>query len=208
MLRCLSILLFTVAVACGQISPNSVTVIATRNTALQPDQVVFGIAVTSGVTSTRDEVIAALQGSGITAANFSNVNTIQVYDSQGQTTIVALQWQFSQRVSLQAMKSTIGQMSAVQKSIAQADKGFSMSFSVQGLQVSSQAQQSQTCSLQDLIADARAQASKLASAAGKGVGAILAMSGATFAADPSPFLGSPGYFPQCSVTVKFGLEGF
>ena len=208
MLKGLSLLLLTVALAWGQTTPNSITVTATRNATLQPDQVVFGVTVSSGLTSTRDEAVAALQGSGITAANFSNVRTVQLYDPRGQGTAKSLEWTFNLPVALSGMKSTIGLLSAVQKSMAQKNDEFSMSFGVQGMQVSSQLQQSQTCSLADLIADARAQASKLASAAGKGAGAVLAMSSATVATDPNTLFGSPAYYPQCSLTVKFGLEGF
>ena len=127
------------------VSPSAVT--------LQPDQVVFGVTVSSGLTSTRDEAVAALQGSGITAANFSNVRTVQLYDPRGQGTAKSLEWTFNLPVALSGMKSTIGLLSAVQKSMAQKNDEFSMSFGVQGMQVSSQLQQSQTCSLADLIAD-------------------------------------------------------
>ena len=204
----LSILFLTAALAWGQTTPNSITVTATRNATLQPDQVVFGITVSSGLASTRDEVVASLQGSGITAANFSNVRNVQLYDPRGQQTGMSLEWTFNLPVALPEMKSTIGLLSAVQKSMAQKNDGFSMSFGVQGMQVSSQLQQSQTCSLADLIADERAQALKLASATGKGVGAVLAMSSATVANNPNTLFGSPAYYPQCSLTVKFGLEGF
>ena len=79
-------------------------------------------------------------------------------------------------------------------------------------------QQSQTCSIPDLLADARAQAQKLADAAGLTLGAILAMSSfaATPAANPDTGIAIPGLIstallttPQiCTATVKFGLTRF
>jgi uncharacterized protein YggE len=107
------------------------------------------------------------------------------------------------------MKATLGLLSAVQNSMAKDKPTFTMSFGVNGLQVSPQAQQSQTCSLSDLVADARTQAQKLASAAGAGVGAVMAISNSTVVTDTgasSPFV-QPTSAPTCSLTVKFALSG-
>jgi len=49
---------------------NSVTVTATRPNTVQPDLIVLGVDVLSAPDATRDDVLAALQGSVITAANF------------------------------------------------------------------------------------------------------------------------------------------
>lgn len=195
----------------GQVSQNSVTVTASRNTNLQPDQVVFNVMVTSGLDATRDTVVAALQGAGITLANFSSVTTIQQYSPAKGAALVALGWSFTLPVALSNMKSTVGLLSAVQASIAKANQGLSMSFTVQGTQVSPQLQQSQTCLASDLIADARAQATKIAAAAGMSVGSVLAASGVTATTDSgstNPFSSAYTYNPGCSLTVKFALGGF
>src|SRR5277367_958329 len=68
-------LLMTSSLLFGQLDSNSVTVSANQNTNLQPDQVVFGIYVTSGINSSLDDVLAALKTSGITIANFSGVSS-------------------------------------------------------------------------------------------------------------------------------------
>src|SRR5579872_5208933 len=65
------------AMAFAQTNPNSITVTASRNTNLQPDQVVYAVTVASPLTSSRDDVVAALQGSGIGLGNFSSVSTVQ-----------------------------------------------------------------------------------------------------------------------------------
>jgi hypothetical protein len=160
--------------------------------------------------ASRDEIISALQGSGITAANFSTVRNVQQFDFQGRTPQLVLSWGFNLPVALSNMKSTIELLSTVQKNAAQKKNILSMSFGAQGTQVSSQSQRSQSCSLPDLIADARAQATKVSGAARMGVGAILAVSSSTLAADPDPtvLFASPTYFPTCSLTVKFELRPF
>jgi uncharacterized protein YggE len=60
--------------------------------------------------------------------------------------------------------------------MAKQGSGFSLSFFAQGLQVSPQLQQSQSCPEADLMSDARGQAQKVATAAGVSAGSILSMS--------------------------------
>ncbi len=208
--RIAPVLFLCASIACAQLSSNSVTVTASRNSTLQPDQVVFRVIVETALDATRDDAVAAIQGSGITLANFTGVNTIQNYNAQGQQTQTRLQWTFSLPVAMSNMKSTIGVLSAVQKSNAQKNNGINISFGVAGTQVSAQAQQSQTCSQTDLLADARAQAQKLASAAGATLGSVLAMSSASVSTTDSTggLFSSPYYAPVCSMTVKFALGGF
>ena len=87
-------LLMTSSLLFGQLDSNSVTVSANQNTNLQPDQVVFGIYVTSGINGSLDDVLAALKTSGITIANFSGVSTngTQVGTGLPQQ---AIQWVFT-----------------------------------------------------------------------------------------------------------------
>jgi uncharacterized protein YggE len=188
------------AVCFAQPAPNTITVTATRAVSVQPDQVVFNVTVTSPVTSSRDEVVAALQGSGITLANFTSVYSTQTVVSQqiGQASsnqlVTVLQWNFTLTVPLANLKSTIDTLTGLQMALSTAKNGMSMGFSVQGMQASAQAQQAQPCSLSGLIADARAQALKIANAASATLGNIVALSNAV--ADTSPV---------CSATVTFGL---
>jgi len=155
----------------------------------------------------RDDVIAALQGSGITIANFSNVRTVQAYNSAQATSF--LEWSFLLPAPFSTMKSTIGLLSAVQKSIAQNKPGSSMSFGASGTQPSAQAlQQAPPCSLSDLVTDARAQAQKMAAAAGVTVGSILAISSGAVVTNPALSLfAQPTTSTICSLTVKFALSG-
>lgn len=200
------LLLACTGIATAQVTPNSVTVTATRNTNTQPDQVVFGVNVDTPIDATRDDVLAAIQGSGITIANFSVVRTVQTFNGQQQ--VAVLEWSFLLPTPISTMKSTAGLLSAVQKSVAQTKPDFSMSFGVEGMQVSPQAAQSQPCPLSDLVADARAQAQKLAGAAGATVGSILAISNAAVVTDPVVSLFAQATSASvCSLTVRFTLSG-
>ncbi len=189
----------------------------------QPDLEVFSVSVQSGVNTSLDDVIAALKGSGITAANFVGVSTadgLQFILSPGPVTppvARGMQWIFALPAPLAKIKDTVATLSALQKTIAQQNNGLILSFAVQGTQVSPQSQQSNACPIPDLLADARAQAQRLADAAGLSLGVVLAMSSATslpaggqvsvpalvpgisFSTVSSPF---PSI---CSMTVKFAL---
>lgn len=154
------------SVLLAQLDSNSVTITATRSVYLQPDQAVFGVSVTAPVDATLDQVVTALQGSGITAANLSN-SAIAPTQSL---------WLFSLPVGLSAVKSTIASLTGLQNTVAQRHNGFNLNFSVRNTQVSTRLQESQQCATEDLVSDARAQAQRLAIAAGLTLGPILALS--------------------------------
>jgi hypothetical protein len=206
----------------GQLDSNSVTVTASRGTSVQPDQVLFAVYVTTGLGASLDDVLAALKGSGITSANFSGVS-----NAAGSALCLVtgtpapaptVQWAFGLPVPFSKMKDTVTTLTSLQQSITQANSGFTLSFVVQGAQVSPALQQSQTCNISDLISDANAQAQKLANATGLTLGAILAMS--TVTSSPAvnnfvpvavlgSFASSELTVPQsCALTVKFSLTRF
>ncbi|HTR36078.1 MAG TPA: hypothetical protein VMH80_09265 [Bryobacteraceae bacterium] len=202
-------LLFGASLAFGQVESNSITVSVSRNTNLQPDQVVFAVTVQSGLGASLDDVLAAVQGAGITMANFSGVNTTAYFVVGGFST-ATLGWTFNLAVPFAKMKDTVASLTALQQSINQNTSGLALSFTVQGTQVSAQLAQSQTCSYSGLFADAQAQAQTLAAAAGVSVGQVLALSSSaastssvTNAALSSFLLGASA--PPCTMTVKFSL---
>jgi hypothetical protein len=207
----------------GQSVPNSITVTATRTIFSQPDQVLFDVTVVSGLDATLDSVVGALAGSGITAGNLSSVGgsglPLQI-GVPGVNLAPPLQWTFTLPVPLSKLKDTLASLTTLQQTITQKNSRLSMSFSVVGTQASPQ-----QCSTPDLIADARAQAQKLADAAGVSVGGILGISepsSAVIAAnnvptaalrigDFSAFLLSTPFFvmtpapPSCSLVVTFAM---
>jgi uncharacterized protein YggE len=186
--------LISAALACAQTNANSITVTASRANNVQPDQVVFQVTVNTPLTSSLDDVVSALQGSGIVASNFSSVYTTQTYDGKQYQTV--LQWTFSLTAPLANMKATVDLFTGLQMTLSRAGKGMSLSFLVQGMQASPRAQQAQPCSLPDLISDARAQALKIANAAGATVGSILALTNSVSDSTAT-----------CSVMVRFAMGG-
>jgi uncharacterized protein YggE len=186
----------------GQLDSNSITVSASRSTALQADQAVFTVDVQAALNTGLDDVLGALAGSGITLVNFNGVNggsqltsltnpllTTIPFMAPGPT----LDWSFTLPVAISQIKATAASLTSLQQNIAQKNGGLTLSFRVSGTQVSPQLQQSQTCSVADLVSDARAKAQKLANAAGVTLGNILAMSTSISSST------------SCSLTVKFQL---
>jgi uncharacterized protein YggE len=207
--------LFLIApVLLGQLDSNSVTVTASSTANLQPDQVVFSVQVVSGLSANLNDIVAALQGSGITVANFTTIDQIpqgfSVIRNGLPSSQPTIAWDFTLAAPLAKIKDTVAQLTSLQQSIAAQKNGLSMSFSVQGAQVSQQLQQSQPCVISDLLANARAQAQNLATAAGFTLDAILAMSSTVSttisnqAATLSSFVLGASTSP-CTVTVKFAV---
>ncbi len=204
--------------AFAQLDSNSITVSASANATLQPDQVVFAVTVQSGLNTGLDDVLTALQGSGITAANFSGLN------AQGQTIATlgtvqlmpapTLSWSFTLPAPLANIKATIASLTTVEQNITKLKNGLMMSFSIIGTQVSQQLAQSQTCSLSGLITAATTQAQSLAAVSGFTLGAILALSSSTSSVvSNSQVVANGGMLATisnsapspCAITVKFNV---
>ncbi len=181
--------------AFGQLDSNSITVSASTNATLQPDQVVFSLSVASGINTGFDDILAALQGIGVTAANFSSVSTegqtIATFGTMPPTPAPALVWFFNLPAPLANTKATVASLAALQQNFTQQNNGLTLSFSVTGTQVSQQLVQSQPCSITGLITAATTQAQSLAAASGFTLGGILALSSST----PSP----------CAISVKYNV---
>ena len=166
----------------------------------------------------------ALQAAGISGASFSSVNTVPYGTTNGTPTQAFLQWLFTLAAPLAKLKDTLGLLSTGQQNMAKQGSGLSLSFLAEGLQVSPQLQQSQFCPEADLMADARSQAQKVATAAGVSAGSILSMSDGSspaigvpiaafrsgdFTAITDPYasflLAAPPPAYGCSLTVQFQL---
>src|SRR5690349_6776667 len=101
--KCIATLpLFLSVIALGQqLDSNTVTVTASRNRSLQPDSAVFGVLVETGFDPGLDDVAAALAGSGITAANFTDVSSslgLFLTDPVTQSGQSRMEWTFSLQV--------------------------------------------------------------------------------------------------------------
>ena len=209
------LLVVSASLAFAQLDSNSITVNASRSAALQPDQALFAVSVQSDLNTSLNDVLTALQGSGITSANFSGVSSNSGFvlgPGQSQT----FQWAFGLPVPLTKTKDTVAALTALEQNIAQKNASLKLSFSIQGTQVSQQLLQSQTCSIPDLLTDARTQAQTLAAAGGVTLGTILAMSSSTSSVAtvfPNAYPLNTGIFsstfaPPCAVTVKFAVTRF
>ncbi len=198
--------------AFAQLDTNSITVSVSRSSTVQPDQVVFAVTVQSGLNASLDDVLAALQGSGITAANLAGVSS----NNPSPYTQSTILWTFTLTAPFSKQKDTVTSLTALEQTVAQGKSGLTLSFTVAGTQVSAQALQSQTCSLTGLISDAQAQAQSIAAAAGVTVGPVLALSSATSSPIPaavnfvsgafsSVYVAPTTYAPPCGLTVKFAL---
>ncbi|SPE40714.1 exported hypothetical protein [Candidatus Sulfopaludibacter sp. SbA3] len=191
--------------AFGQIntSSSSVTVTATLGQKVQPDQVGFSVTVESAATATLSDVMAALQGSALTLANFSSVDSGQQYAASGQLTNLVLDWMFQLTVPLANMTSQMAALQALQTSFSHGQAPLALSYSVQGPQVSTQAQV-QSCALSDLFAAGQTQAQQMAGAANLKTGNVVALSSSV-----STLIGSsaatPYVIPICSLTATFAL---
>jgi uncharacterized protein YggE len=184
--------LISSSLAFAQLDSNTVTVTASSNSTLSPDQIVFSVGVNAPADKTLDDVTSALAGSGITIANFTGV---YVYSSLLSIPANTLTWYFTIPVAFSQMEAEVAALTALQNTIAQLNNGMSLQFTVQGTQVSMQLQQSQTCSVASLIATATSQAQSLATAAGFRLGNIVKMSSLTSSS------------PVCTMTVEFQLLG-
>jgi hypothetical protein len=171
---------FLAASSCvfGQLDDNTVTITASRNISLQPDFAVVGIYVDAPYNDGLDDILNALDGSGLTADDLTGVNTSGPLSEQVQRTA----WTFARAVPFAKLKDMLASLTAVQQGLAgsgtrgAANASVSMTFSVQGSQVSPELQASQPCPLPALVSDARAQAQQLAMAAGFTVGPVVAIS--------------------------------
>jgi uncharacterized protein YggE len=184
----------------AQLPPHTVTITATRSINVQPDEVVFALAVSSSQTTNLDQVVASLAGSGVTAANLSGVDN---------NNAPLLDWNFTLAVPISNLTSTINSLTTLQKTVA------GLTFTVNGTQAS---QQAPACSNADLIADATAQAQKLASAAMVTLGPIVKLSNAASPATQGVaqvfaparlgvYVTALSYTPPatCSLSVQFQL---
>jgi uncharacterized protein YggE len=152
---------------------HTITITALRTLTSVPDQVLIAIYVNSGLNAGLNDVSGAIAAAGISAAVFSGVSTVTDYSSspQGQS---LLQWSFTLTAPLTALAGTIGQLGMAEPAFSKQNPSLSISFLVEGLQVSPQSQP--VCPQAGLISDATAQAQAVAAAAGLSAGSILSMS--------------------------------
>jgi hypothetical protein len=173
----------------GQLGSGTVTVTPSNNSNPQPDQALFSVTVNSRIGQSLDGVVTALAGTGISAANLSGVN---FQSATPPSNTPPLGWQFQLIVPVAQIQNTTASLLALQKNIAQNNSGLTLSFNLQGTQVSQQLQG--TCDFVGLMNNARSEAQSIAGATGFTPGAVVALAGSITQSTPG-----------CSMTVTFGL---
>jgi hypothetical protein len=146
-----------------------------------------------------DDITGALTAGGLSGANFTQVYTTTSYTISGgvQTPQNMLIWSFTLTAPLSKLSGTLTQLVSAQQALAGNNSGLTLTFFVEGLQVSPQLQQSQPCKQSDLLADAQAQAKQVAAAAGVSAGPILSIG--SVGADALQLVGGGFYFQQAPI---------
>lgn len=181
----LALFFFAVSLGMAQFNSDSITVTASHPPSLTPDQADFSISVQVPAGMSFNDVLAALQGSGLTAGSFSQVSNLN------PTTPPTVTWTFDMLAPLADSASTTAMLTALQQTLAGKTPPLTLSFSIRGTQVSIQQQQSQTCSISALVANAQSQAQALAKTGNLAFNSIVAVSGTT--STPS----------NCTLVVKY-----
>src|SRR5690348_14314410 len=92
----LIMLLLACATAFAHTGLNTITITASRNVTVVPDQVDYTIAVATGPSASVDEAVARLNGTAVTGANLTYVSSGPTYTS----------WVFDLVVPFSKMKET------------------------------------------------------------------------------------------------------
>lgn len=139
MRNCMLIWIFSMSASLlfGQLDSNTVTVTASRSMNVQPDQALFAVYVTTGLTASLNDVLAAVKGAASPALTFQGGTSAAAAQlcSGGSQQQPIEQWAFGLPVPFAQMKATVTALTSLQQSITQANGGFTL-FSVQGAQVS------------------------------------------------------------------------
>jgi uncharacterized protein YggE len=104
----------------------TITVTASRNATVAPDLGVITVDVVTPTDAALDDVLAAAQGSIVTAANFTSVSTVNRLDSTGKTYHDYLDWGFTLTTALSNLKATLGQLTALQVAVGTKNNGMTV----------------------------------------------------------------------------------
>ena len=171
------ILMAAAVVSAADLDNNTLTVTATRTLNIQPDQALVSVNLVVARDAGLDDVLAKLNGTGITAANLTSVS--QVLGSTAAAGGPYSEWMFSVQVPFSNLKSTLAALIQAQASLGQISGSNALSYYISGTQVSADAQAAQPCPFTALVSDARRQADTMAAAAGMRTGAITTVSDGT-----------------------------
>jgi hypothetical protein len=193
-MRTIAFLLICTASCFAQLDDNTVTVTATRDVVLQPDQAVVTVNLSTAADAGLDDALTILDGTGFNASDLVSANTYQYYDG------TLTNWQFSKALPFSGLKALLPRIATIQQSHGQNDSiayVFDYYVSSQPSQAAQQA--ASVCPIPTLVADARAQAQQIATAAGARIGSVVSMSQGDASSMPS--VGLPAYGPMQGVIL-------
>jgi hypothetical protein len=228
----IALLVVAHALAFAQLEDNTITVTASSNLNVQPDQVVFNVVVSAPPAATLDDVLGVLKGTGITSANLVG-NQNAAYAVASADFIVPSNWTFSLTLPYSKLNSEITALNAVQETLPRNGVRTSVTYTANS-NISSDLLESQVCPYDSLLADARNQAKILAAAAQVGLGGIVSVNSSgqsqigvpTLVGSPAiiydpisslttintipvlrlgAFVGPSSYMPTCTLSVQFRL---
>jgi hypothetical protein len=167
--------------ALAQRDSNVLTVTATRNLNLQPDQATLMVNVTTSVNTSLDDVLAALQPTKITVASFAFVGTAFSGSASGNSLAAGVlnegwMWTFTPTVPLPGLPAALASLAKAQPVLSQSSNPMDLEYYVQGASLSSQLLASNPCPYTAVFSDAQTQAQKVAAAAGITLGPVVALS--------------------------------
>lgn len=187
----------------AQLYNNSITVTAYPTSTVPPDEVIFSVVVSAGLDQTLGDIVNAVSGLGLSAANLVNLITFELGFIEPIPSIAqpnpgfAEQWTFQLVAPFSKMKATTAALASLQKTIGGA---ISLTWSVTGTQLSSQ---SANCSLANLVAQARAQVQQIATASSTTPGGIVNLTSSNTACllTASFSLGTPSTMSSLTITT-------
>lgn len=186
--------------AFGELDDNTLTVTSSRALTFQPDQVVISVTASFESTAVLDDVLPAVQSAGVTLANLSGVYTYNTPVTLGPNRQTN-EWFFVLQVPFSNLGSELTALATLQRSI-QKNPARSLSYYVQGTQVSPQLSATGVCPYTALFQDAGAQAHTLASAAGVMLGPVVAISDETSVYPPvSAGLGAYAFYNTPAILI-------
>jgi hypothetical protein len=179
-------------------------VTASRSTSVTPDLAIYGVDLLTPLDTSFEDALTTLAGVGITASDFDSLYTTQRSEpgNRGNVTRYYLDWSFALSAPLANLKDTAAKLSSLSDSVAKRS-GMALTYSLRNTQASPKALSALNCGAAELLSDARAQAQKLAGAAGIPVGQVVSVRGASVVTPASRAFSSGTVQPTCTLGVTF-----
>jgi hypothetical protein len=228
-MRTLLWLLAAAPLAFAQLDNDTITVTATRQANVAPDQAVVAVTVNAPATVALDDILALLGSAGITVSDLSGIgSTTGILVPAGNP--VSTQWFFTKAIGLTRLNAVLAALGSAAQAGTAKMPPIAISYYVQSSATSDAQRAAYPCVLPSLLSDAQRQAQNIASAAGVRVGSIVAMADsggllqgvigiptvASWIGDFSQLVGSSFYSvnsflfqsvspPPCTMTVQFRI---